>query len=124
MIQETVRFFSDQEEECIDSLIAMGFTRRVAVLLVFLAKKRETTSHEIERGTDVQYSAISVGMKDLMGRGWVSVREIKSPKGGQAIKIYSLTMPFPKILGIIENEKKEEMKRQFAVLRRMKGNSR
>jgi predicted transcriptional regulator len=45
---------------------------------------------------------------------------MKSPKGGQAIKIYSLALPFPKILATIEAEKRDEMKRHFAVLENMK----
>jgi hypothetical protein len=39
MKEEMVRFFSDREEELINSLIAFRFARRDAILLVFIAKK-------------------------------------------------------------------------------------
>lgn len=124
MKQKTVRFFSDNEEKFIDTLIAIGFRKQVAVLLVFLRRTKETTLLQIEQGIDLQYSAISMGMKYLVERGWVRVRENGSPKGGRATNIYSLALPLSKILDIVEKEKKEEMKRQFIILRSMKENSR
>ncbi len=54
MSQHTAHFFTEEEEEFVDLLNNCGFTKKVAMVLVFLAQSRETTSRAIERGTDLR----------------------------------------------------------------------
>jgi predicted transcriptional regulator len=124
MNQETIQVFDETEEEFVRLLIAFGFKKRVAVVLIFLANARETTARAIERGANLNQSDVSMAMKYLIDRGWVRVRKTDSPRGGRATKVYSLQLSFLKILNIVEKEKKDEMKNQIARLRKMKENIR
>jgi predicted transcriptional regulator len=120
MRTKKVQFFTEKEEEFVNILIRSGFTRKVAMALVFLANTDETTTRAIERGTDMRQPEVSLAMKYLNGRGWVESHEDGSANKGRPSKVYKLAMPISKILDIIEKEKKDETKKQLAILGKMK----
>jgi predicted transcriptional regulator len=120
MRTKKVQFFTEKEEEFVNILIRSGFTRKVAMALVFLVNTDETTTRAIERGTDMRQPEVSLAMKYLNGRGWVESREDGSANKGRPSKVYKLAMPVSKILDIIEKEKKDETKKQLTLLGKMK----
>ena len=71
MRQESVQYFTDQEEEFVNLLIKIGTKRNVAMVLVFLASTKEVTSRAIERGTDLRQPEVSMAMKYMMELGWI-----------------------------------------------------
>jgi predicted transcriptional regulator len=108
MRTETVTFFTDKEEEFANLLMEIGTKRNVALVLVFLANTRKATSREIERSTDLRQPEVSIAMRYLLSRGWVSHRMCKFATRGRPLRIYTLSRPFPEIISIIEDEKKQE----------------
>jgi len=120
MRTENIQFFTDKEEEFVNQLVNSGIAKKVAMTLVFLTSTKETTSREIEHGADMRQSEVSQAIKVLTARGWIKSREDSSAEKGRPVKIYTLAMPISKILGAIEKEKKEEIKKQLALLGKMK----
>ena len=124
MRQENVMYFTDKEEEFANLLIAIGISKNVAKVLVFLANTPEATSLAIERGVDMRQPEVSMAMKSLMDRGWIKSRESsaerKGVRKGRPMKIYKLAKSINEIIESIENEKKAEAKNQLALVKKLR----
>jgi len=112
------QYFSEEEKEFVILLIKLGMNKNAASLLVFLAGTSLTTFREIESGTDLCESEISIAMKYLNDQGWI--RTCPSEKKGRLKKVYGLTKPVADIVQDIENMKKVEMKDQLARVRKLR----
>ena len=75
MRSENITFFTDEEEELINLLIKIGIKKNSARILVFFKNIPNATSHDIEQGTDMRQSEVSVTMRYLMDKGWIRSRE-------------------------------------------------
>jgi predicted transcriptional regulator len=80
MQQKEIVLLTEEEEECVRLLMKIGTKRTVAQLLVYLAKTRDATSREIERGTDLRQPKVSMAIRFLDERGWITSQEIPSKK--------------------------------------------
>jgi predicted transcriptional regulator len=120
MKQENVMYFTDKEEEFVNLLIAIGITKNIAKVLVFLANTPETTSRAIERGVDMRQPEVSIAMKSLIDRGWIRSRESSAESKGRPMKIYELAKSINEIIESIENEKKTEAKHQLALVKKLR----
>src|SRR5438034_223840 len=66
---------SRRDETLVDLLIETGLSRNIAKTLVFLSKRDETTSVEIEKATGLRQPEVSIAMQELRRREWlVAVR--------------------------------------------------
>lgn len=122
MRPENVTFFTDKEEELANLLIMIGIKKNIARILVYLANIPEATSHDIERGTDMRQSAVSIAMRCLMDKGWVRNRKSFDYSKGRPLKIYELAKPFNEIMDCIENEKKNEANNKLAIVQKLQEN--
>jgi predicted transcriptional regulator len=120
MRQENVEFFTDREEEFATLLIRIGTRKNIAKALVFLANTKETTSHAIERGTDMRQPEVSLAMRYLTEQGWITTRESESESKGRPVKIYTLAKPLQEIMDSIEKEKVHEAENQLALVRKLR----
>ena len=120
MREERIIVFTDKEEEIVDLLKKMGIKRNIASMLVFLERTHEATSREIERGTNTQQPAVSIAMKDLIERHWVTSCEIPSVWKGRPVKKYSLAISFQEILAIITKEKKREANNHLEIIQKLR----
>ena len=80
MGEKKVQVFTEKERELIKLLIGAGTRKNIAIALVFLANTQKTTSHAIERGTDLRQPEVSMAMKYLKKRGWIGIRAISAEK--------------------------------------------
>ena len=119
MREETIQFFSDEEEDFVNLLTEAGTGKSVARVLVFLVHTQEATSHEVERGTDLRQPEVSLAMKYLLERGWITVREV-NPGRGRPTKVYALAMPIHGILDRIGSEMEDALKEELARIRALK----
>ncbi len=103
----TIRQLDEQDEEIADELISLGIIRPVARTLSYLLHVNETTSIELERGTGLRQPEISIAMRELRQRGWISEREYKKPGKGRPYKIYSLKVGFDEIIARIEKQQRK-----------------
>lgn len=120
MKTQKVMYFTEKEEEFANLLIDIGTKRSVAKVLVFLANSAHATSRDIERGTDLRQPEVCLAMHYLSDQGWVTNSESKAESRGRPIKIYELAKPLPEIMSSIEREKKEEAKKQLALVQKLR----
>ena len=102
------RGFTKKDETLVKLLMRTDMPKNVAKTLVFLRKKEETTSVEIEISTALRQPEVSIAMQELRRRKWVIKRDIKKEGKGRPVHSYKLALPFDKIIETLE---KEELKR-------------
>ncbi len=105
------RGFSKKDEALVDLLMNTGMPKNVAKTLVFLRKKEETTSVEIEISTALRQPEVSIAMQELRRRKWVMKRDIKKEGKGRPVHAYKLSIPFDKIIEALEKEERKRMER-------------
>jgi predicted transcriptional regulator len=120
MREKNVVFFTDREEEFATLLIKIGTRKNIAKALVFLANTKETTSHAIERGTDMRQPEVSLAMRYLSEQGWIRSRDSEPENKGRPMKIYELAKPLHEIMDCIEKEKVTEANNQLALVRKLR----
>jgi predicted transcriptional regulator len=111
---------TEKEEELIRLLTSMDISRNVARTLVCLAAMEESTSQQIERSTALRQPEVSIAIQELRDRGWVTKRDIKRERKGRPVHSYRLSIPLEEILGAIEVQEKERIKRMEAALGRLR----
>ncbi|ADN35543.1 transcriptional regulator, TrmB [Methanolacinia petrolearia DSM 11571] len=117
---EKVLTFTEKEEELADLLSEVGLKKNVAKVLVYLANTEEATSREIERGTDLRQPEVSIAMRTLSEKEWISNRESKAESKGRPVKIYNLSKPMPEIIDTLEKDKKEEIENQLEIIKKIR----
>jgi predicted transcriptional regulator len=90
------------DSEAIDRLIFTGMSKNLAKTLIFLSKREETTSVQIEKATGLRQPEVSLAMQELRRRGWVTKRDIKKEGKGRPVHAYRLSKPFSKIVSTIK----------------------
>jgi len=103
------RGFTKKDETLVKLLMRTDMPKNVAKTLVFLRKKEETTSVEIEISTALRQPEVSIAMQELRRRKWVVKRDIKKEGKGRPVHSYKLALPFEKIIEIIEKEEKKRI---------------
>ncbi len=95
----------------VEYLINTGMPKNIAKTLVFLKKRNETTSVEIETSTALRQPEVSIAMQDLRRRKWVVKRDIKKEGKGRPVHSYRLAIPFESIIRQIEEEESARIKK-------------
>ncbi len=111
----------EKDEEITDTLISLGLSRSVARILSYLQNKSEVTSIELEREAGLRQPEVSIAMRDLHERGWISEREEKKPGKGRPYKVYSLKVGFNKIIAELEKQQKKTVDEMQKNIKRLKG---
>lgn len=120
MMTRTIHVFGKNEEEVIRLLMDSGMKRPAATVLVYLANIPEADSREIERSTDLRQPEVSIAVKYLEERGWITGRMAPSDKKGRPVRVYSPAVPFGAVLESIAQEMKDEAERKLALIRKMR----
>ena len=113
-------YFTEKEEEFTELLMGLGLKRNVAKVLVYLASTKESTSRDIERGTDLRQPEVSIAMRFLTEVNWVKNRESRAESKGRPVKIYELARPITEIMDSIEKDKKREAKTQLDLIQKLR----
>jgi predicted transcriptional regulator len=116
----TIKQLDENDEEIANALISLGMSRNVAKALSCLQSSNEVTSMELERGTELRQPEVSIAMKDLKQRGWISEREEKKPGKGRPYKVYSLKVGFNKIITELEKQQKKAVDKMQKNIKRLK----
>ncbi len=116
----TIKQLDKKDEEIASTLISLGMSRYVARTLSYLQNVNEATSMELERGTGLRQPEVSIAMKELGERGWISEREEKKKGKGRPNKIYSLKVGFDKIIAELEKQQKKAVDETQTSIKRLK----
>jgi predicted transcriptional regulator len=121
MIDDSPISLTEKEYSVIDMLQSLGLPRTEATAIVCLKDCRELRSLHIELVSGLRQPEVSVAMRPLKDRGWVDERPEKKNKGkGRPVKYYQLTVPFPQIVQVLEEEFLEDNNEKVMALRRLR----
>ena len=112
--------FNEKDEEIADVLTSLGLSRPIAKTLGYLKDLKEATSVELERVAGLRQPEVSIVMRDLKERDWISERKEKKPGKGRPFKIYSLKLSFKEIIAYLEKQKMKEFKEIQSNIKRLK----
>jgi predicted transcriptional regulator len=121
MREESVQYFTENEEKIVSLLIGIGMNKNVAKVLVFLLNIPQATAREIERGVDIRQPEVSTATRYLTEQGWIALGKTPSERKGRPQKSYSLALPLKEIIARIEKTKKNETNNQLAMFKKMRG---
>ncbi len=84
-----------------------GMSKNLAKTLVVLAARGETTSLDVEKTAGLRQPEVSISMKELRARGWVTKKDVKKEGKGRPLHAYRLAKSFEKIVDeIVKGERK------------------
>lgn len=101
--------FNAKEREIIGLMKSLGTTKNISKVLVFLSKVGETTSRTIESSVSLKQSEVSIILKGLRDKGWVSSRSIRKKVKGRPTQVHKLRFSLKRIVKDLEREKLGEM---------------
>jgi len=116
----TDKGLTKKDESLVELLMRTGMSKNIAKTLVYLRKKEETTSVEIESATSLRQPEVSIAMQELRRRKWVQKRDIKKEGKGRPVHSNKLAIPFEKIVEIIEAEEKKKIENIEANTKQLK----
>ncbi len=111
---------SRRDEVLVDLLIETGMPKNLSKTLVFLAKRDETTSVEIEKATGLRQPEVSIAMQELRRRKWVEKRDIKKEGKGRPVHSYRLSISWSEILGQVDRDEQAKIQRIEGNLKKLK----
>jgi predicted transcriptional regulator len=111
VINVTSRGLTKSDESLVQLLINAGLKKNLAKTLVYLRKKEETSSVEIETATSLRQPEVSIAMQDLRRRKWVAKRDIKKQGKGRPVHSYRLSVPFEEIVATIESDLRKKIEK-------------
>ena len=112
--------FNAKECEIIDLMKALGTAKNFSKVVVFLSKTGEATSRSIEDSVKLKQSEVSVILKELRDRGWVTSRSMKKGGKGRPTQIHKLRVSLKRIVKDVEEKKmveRQDIKKKIARLR-------
>jgi predicted transcriptional regulator len=111
VINVTSRGLTKSDESLVQLLINAGLKKNIAKTLIYLRKKEETTSVEIETATSLRQPEVSIAMQELRRRKWVAKRDIKKQGKGRPVHAYRLSVQFDEIISTIEGDLKKKIEK-------------
>ncbi len=120
-MSRTTGLTSDDSKK-VNLLVNTGMSKNVAKTLIFLSKRKETTSVDIEINTGLRQPEVSIAMQELRRRKWITKRDIKKEGKGRPIHSYHLAVPFSEIINVIEKAERkriEKIKENMDALKRL-----
>ena len=120
-MSRTTGLTSDDSKK-VNLLVNTGMSKNVAKTLIFLSKRKETTSVDIEINTGLRQPEVSIAMQELRRRKWITKRDIKKEGKGRPIHSYHLAVPFSEIINVIEKAEQkriEKIKENMDALKRL-----
>ena len=112
--------FDEKDEEIADALISLGMSRNVAMALSYLQNTNAARSVDLERTARLRQPEVSIAMRQLKERGWISERDEKKIGKGRPNKIYSLKVDFSEIIAQLEKQQRTSVDEVYAKIERLK----
>ncbi len=116
----TINVADEKDLEFAQGLQSLGMNRSVASLITYLQDMKERSSRDIEMATGLRQPEVSIAMRTLRERGWITEHEIKGDGKGRPQKIYALRSTIDEIIKHYETEKSQESARTMEAIQRLK----
>jgi len=109
-----------KDEILAELMTKAGMPKNISKALVFIARREETTSVEIEKATGLRQPEVSIAMQELRRRRWVEKKDIKKEGKGRPVHSYRLSVPFPEIIDSVCGMETERIRRMEENLKRLR----
>ena len=116
----TINVADENDLEFVQGLQNLGVNRNVAHLITYLKDVKEVSSREIETATGLRQPEVSIAMRTLRERDWVTEHEVKQEGKGRPMKIYALGTTIDEIINYYEAEKAQESIQTMVAIQRLK----
>ncbi len=108
--------------EIIELLQSLEVPRTEAISIACLVCADELTSQNIEQASGLRQPEVSIAMRPLRERGWISERnEKKNTDKGRPVKYYKLIVPFEDIVKTFESKALKKNLEMVDALEQLKG---
>jgi len=94
----TINIEDETDLEFVRGLQDVGVNRNVAHLITYLKDVKEAPSRDIEKVTGLRQPEVSIAMRTLRERGWITEHEVKQEGKGRPTKIYALSSTIDDII--------------------------
>jgi predicted transcriptional regulator len=119
--EATINVADGKDWALIEGLRSLGVNRNVARLITYLKNVKEGSSRDLERFANLRQPEVSIAMRTLRDKGWISERDVRSPgMGGRPMKMYALRATIEEIIDHYEAEKNQESARAIEAIQRLK----
>ncbi|MDD5700643.1 MAG: hypothetical protein PHU23_01220 [Dehalococcoidales bacterium] len=98
----------------------MDANRNVARVITFLKDQNGRSSKDIEIATGLHQSQVSIAMKILRERNWITEHEIKINGNSRTLRFYTLRATIEEIINYYEAERSKESARISEAIQRLK----
>jgi Predicted transcriptional regulator len=120
MKDSEVKMLDETDHVFIEMLRDLGMSRNAATTMAYLMNVNEASSREIERSTGLRQPEISLSMRFMCDKSWVSMRSEKKSGKGRPMKIYSLAAPVDAIISYYENQIYKESQATISAIKKLK----
>ena len=116
----TIKVADKEDLEFKLGLESLGMKRTVACVTTLLKDLKERSAREIEVATGLNQPEVSIAMRIMREKGWITEHEIKCSGKGRPQKIYALRATIDEIINYCETEKSREAARFSEAIQRLK----
>jgi len=120
MKDSEVKMLDETDHVFIEMLRDLGMSRNAATTMAYLMNVNEASSREIEISTGLRQPEISLSMRFMCDKSWVSMRSEKKSGKGRPMKIYSLAAPVDAIISYYENQIYKESQATISAIKKLK----
>ena len=120
MKDSEVKMLDETDHVFIEMLRDLGMSRNAATTMAYLMNVNEASSREIEISTGLRQPEISLAMRLMCDKSWVSMRSEKKPGKGRPMKIYSLASPVDEIISYYEDQIYKESQATISAIKKLK----
>ena len=115
-----VKVLDEDDHIFIETLKNLGMSRNVATMMAYLMNVNEASSQDIEISTGLRQPEVSLALKLMHDKSWISVRSAKKPGKGRPVKIYSLVAPVDEIINYYEDKIYKESQATILAIKKLK----
>lgn len=115
-----VKMLDENDHIFIKALSNLGMSRNAATTMAYLMNVDEASSREIEISTGLRQPEVSIVMRLMCNKSWVSMRSEKKLGKGRPMKIYSLTAPVDEIISYYEDKIYKESQATISAIKKLK----
>jgi predicted transcriptional regulator len=109
MKRKDLLVLDNQDNKAVELFSDLGVPRNLAKTLMYISQVDECKSADIEQAADLRQPEVSIVMKELHRRGWVTRKYLKKEGKGRPTHIYKPTMNLSEIVETFEQEKLKEV---------------
>lgn len=120
MKDSEVKMLDEDDYIFIKALSNLGMSRNTATTMTYLMNVEEASSREIEISTGLRQPEVSIVMKLMCNKSWISMRSEKKSGKGRPMKIYSLTAPVDEIISYYEDKVYKESQATVLAIKKLK----